>query len=64
VALHITSNTYYDWRLDHAFICVPAQKIVGQSLETFREFPSSQEAGSFGIDQVMEQLKSGTAPSK
>ena len=60
----ITSNTYYDWWLDHAFIWVPAQKIVGQFLETFKEFPSSQKAGSFGIDQVMEQLKQGAASSK
>ena len=60
----ITSNTYYDWWLDHAFICVPAQKIVGQFLETFKEFPPSQKAGSFGIDQVMEQLKQGAAGSK
>src|SRR5215467_275761 len=57
----ITSNTYYDWWFDHAFICVPAQKIVGQFLETFKEFPPSQKAGSFGIDQVMEQLKEGAA---
>lgn len=57
----ITSNTYYDWWLDHAFICVPAQKIVGQFLETFKDFPPSQKAGSFGIDQVMEQLKQGAA---
>ena len=57
----ITSNTYYDWWLDHAFICVPAQKIVGQFLGTFKEFPSSQHAGSFGIDQVMEQLKQGAS---
>lgn len=60
----VTSNTYYDWWLDHAFICVPAQKIVGQFLDTFKEFPSSQKAGSFGIDQVMEQLKQGAASSK
>jgi arylsulfatase A-like enzyme len=60
----ITSNTYYDWWMDHAFICVPAQKIVGQFLETFKEFPSSQRAGSFGIDQVMDQLKSGAAMSE
>ena len=60
----ITSNTYYDWWLDHAFICVPAQKIVGQFLSTFKEFPPSQTAGSFSIDKVMEQLKSGAAASK
>jgi arylsulfatase A-like enzyme len=34
-----------------------------QFLETFQEFPSNQKARSFGIDQVMEQLKSGAAAS-
>jgi len=28
----ITSNTYYDWLLDHAFLLVPAQAYVGQFL--------------------------------
>jgi arylsulfatase len=60
----VTSNTYYDWWLDHAFICVPAQAIVGQFLDTFKEFPPSQRAGSFGVDQVMEKLKQGAAGSK
>jgi arylsulfatase len=57
----ITSNTYYDWWLDHAFICVPAQDVVAKFLATFKEYPSSQHAGSFGIDQVMEQLKQGAS---
>jgi len=59
----ITSNTYYDWFLDHAFVCVPAQGIVGQFLGTFQEFPSSQRAGSFGIDQIMDKLKQGATGS-
>ena len=46
----ITSNTYYDWLMDHVFIFVPAQTIVGQFLATFREYPAaSQEAGSFSL---------------
>jgi len=60
----VTSNTYYDWWFDHAFICVPAQGIVGKFLATFKEFPPSQRAGSFGVDQVMEKLKEGAAGSK
>jgi len=59
----VTSNTYYDWWFDHAFICVPAQGIVGKFLATFKEFPPSQRAGSFGVDQVMEKLKEGAAGS-
>jgi arylsulfatase A-like enzyme len=57
----VTSNTYYDWWFDHAYICVPAQALVGKFIETFKEFPPSQKAGSFGVDQVMEQLKQGAA---
>ena len=26
----VTSNTYYDWLLDHVFLLVPAQDYVGQ----------------------------------
>src|SRR5215831_4209462 len=55
----ITSNTYYDWWMDHAYICVPAQHIVGEFLATFKEFPPSQEAGSFSLNRVMEKLASG-----
>ncbi|GHB32684.1 arylsulfatase [Salinicola rhizosphaerae] len=53
----ITSNTYYDWLLDHAFMLVPAQAYVANFLETFREFPPRQEAASFNLDKVMETLQ-------
>ncbi|MCB2208496.1 MAG: arylsulfatase [Bacteroidetes bacterium] len=52
----ITSNTYYDWLLDHAFLLVPAQDIVGEFLMTFQEYPPRMEAASFSLDKVMEQL--------
>ena len=53
----ITSNTYYDWMLDRAYMLVPAQAYVGRFLETFKEFPPRQKAASFSLDQVMEKLK-------
>ncbi len=53
----ITSNTYYDWVLDHLFVLVPAQTYVGRFLETFKEFPPSQKSASFGIDQVLDKLR-------
>ena len=52
-----TSNTYYDWLLDRAFLLVPAQAYVGKFLETFQEFPPRQKAASFSLDQVMEKLQ-------
>ena len=52
----ITSNTYYDWLLDRAYLLVPAQTYVGKFLETFVEYPPRQKAASFSLDQVMEKL--------
>lgn len=53
----VTSNTYYDWLLDHVFLLVPAQEYVGDFLMTFKEFPQRQKAASFNLDDVMEKLK-------
>jgi arylsulfatase len=51
-----TSNTYYDWMLDRAYMLVPAQAYVAQFLETFVEYPPRQKAASFSLEQVMEKL--------
>jgi len=59
----ITSNTYYDWLLNHVYLLVPAQQIVGQFLQTFVEFPPRQKAASFSIDQVLAKLSEGGAGS-
>jgi len=52
----ITSNTYWDWYLDHVFLLVPAQAYVGQFLKTFEEYPPRQKAATFTINRVMEKL--------
>jgi len=57
----ITSNTYYDWIMDHAFLLVPAQDHVGQFIATLREFPPRQKAASFNLDDVMRSLTEGHA---
>ena len=57
----ITSNTYYDWIMDHAFLLVPAQDHVGQFIGTLREFPPRQKAASFNLDDVMRSLTEGHA---
>ena len=49
----ITSNTYYDWLMDHVFLLIPAQDYVGQFLASFKEFPQRQKAASFNLDEVM-----------
>jgi arylsulfatase len=53
----VTSNTYYDWLIDHVFLFIPAQALVGEFLATFKEFPPRQKAASFTIDQVLAKLQ-------
>ena len=53
----ITSNTYYDWLLDHVYLMVPAQAYIGQFLMTFKEYPPRQKAAAFNMDDVLKQLR-------
>jgi arylsulfatase len=53
----VTSNTYWDWYLDHAYLLLPAQDYVARFLSTFKEFPPRQKAASFTIDQVLQSLQ-------
>ena len=55
----ITSNTYYDWMLDRAWLVMPAQAFVAEMLQSLVEFPPSQTPASFTIEQLMEKLKAG-----
>jgi arylsulfatase len=55
----ITSNTYYDWLLDRAFMLVPAQAIAGEFLATFQDYPPRQKAASFSLELVMAKLEEG-----
>lgn len=55
----VTSNTYYSWFLDRAYMVLAAQKLVGEFIATFQRFPPRQEAASFTVDQVMEKLLEG-----
>jgi arylsulfatase len=53
----VTSNTYWDWFIDHAFILYGMLAGTDKFLQTFKEFPPSQRASSFTIDQAMEKMK-------
>ncbi len=53
------SIDYPRWRVEHAFVLVPAQEYVGKFLSTFVEYPPSQKPGSFSLDAVMENLSKG-----
>lgn len=52
----ITSNTYYDWTMQRAFLIVPAQALVARFIETFKDFPPRQKPSRFSIDEVMSVM--------
>ncbi|MCE9588317.1 MAG: arylsulfatase [Verrucomicrobia bacterium] len=56
------ASDYDRWRVDHAFVLIPAQAMIGKFLQTFREFPPRQKPGSFNLDKVLESL--GEAPKE
>jgi arylsulfatase A-like enzyme len=53
----ITSNTYYDWLLDNAYLVLAGTTLMTRFLATFEEFPPRQKAATFTIDQAVEKLQ-------
>jgi arylsulfatase len=51
-----TSNTYYNWLIDHIPQVLAAQAVIVPFLQTFREFPPRQKAASFTIDQALAKM--------
>jgi arylsulfatase len=58
------SINYGNWRKDRLFLLVPAQQVIGQFLATFKEYPPSQKAGSWSLDDVLEKLSAGAGGQK
>ncbi len=53
----ITSNTYYEWLIRHAFLLVPAQGLAAKFLATFNDYPPRQKPASFNLEEVVEKLQ-------
>jgi hypothetical protein len=51
------AGDYVRWFVEHAFVLVPAQSLVAQHLESFKQFPPRQKPGSFSVEQAMEKLR-------
>ena len=52
---------YAKWRVEHAYVFGPAQNYVGKHLSTYTEFPPRQKAGTFGLEDVLKKLESGSS---
>ncbi len=50
---------YPRWRLERAFVLVPAQTIVGSFLGTLQEYPPRQKPGSFSLGDAMDKIQAG-----
>jgi arylsulfatase A-like enzyme len=58
------SGDYITWRVERAFVLMPAQAFVGQHLKTYVEYPPRQKPGSFSLDQVLEKLQDAGSSGK
>jgi arylsulfatase len=59
----ITSNTYYDWMIDRAYLLVPAQAYVMEMAQTLVDFPPRQESSSFTVSAMLDKLRTGIGSS-
>lgn len=55
VAPHESEN-YPDWRFRRTFMLAPAQMIVAEFLDTFRDYPPRQFPASFSIEGILDDL--------
>ena len=58
----ITSNTYWDWLMDHAYIQYGAVAQIAEYLETYKESPPSQKPASFSVEGLMENMHRAVDP--
>jgi arylsulfatase A-like enzyme len=55
------SLLYGRWWGDQLWTLVPSVAIVGQFLETFKEYPPSQVSGSVSVSRFLEAIQAGAA---
>jgi arylsulfatase A-like enzyme len=54
------SMMYARWWGDKLWTLIPASAIVGQFLQTFKEYPPSQGSATFGIEGALKTIQSGS----
>lgn len=51
---------YDKWFIEHMFVMVPAMSYAQKFLMTFKDFPPRQEAATWTLDKVLEQMSRGS----
>lgn len=57
----VTSNTYYDWFIRHAYILYGAWGIAAKFVATFKDFPPIQKPNTFTIDDAVAKMAEAAA---
>jgi arylsulfatase len=52
-----SSNTYWDWYLDHVWVIYGMQDLVAAMIPSFVAYPPRQKPASFNLDSVLENLQ-------
>jgi arylsulfatase A-like enzyme len=60
----LDAGDYAKWRIERAFLLVPAQAYVAQHLKTYIEYPPRQRPGTFALDQVLAKLQEAGSPAR
>jgi arylsulfatase A-like enzyme len=55
------SMMYARWWGDQLWTLVPSSVIVGQFLQTFKEYPPSQASGTFSVEGALQKLQAGAS---
>lgn len=54
------SSWFTDWEVRRSFLLVPAQAIVAEWMESFKEFPPRAKAASFTVSDAMEKIETAS----
>jgi arylsulfatase len=57
----VTSNSYYEWFLYHAYILYGAYTIADRFAATFKDFPPVQKPNTFTIDDALAKMAEAAA---
>jgi arylsulfatase len=56
-----TSNTYWQWVIDHVYLLYGAQAAAARWAATFKDFPPVQHANTFTLDDALHALSHGAS---
>lgn len=55
-----SSNTYWDWVLDHVPAIYGAQALTAEQIQSFVDFPPRQKPASFNLDSLLDTMQQAT----